>query len=179
MNTHTLCWYVGMSRLRMCDMSQVSSFLVHSEHYLATVTWVTDTQIAVQWLRRVQNHLILQIYNFSDTRWEPVEVQRDSMRKHTHIIIIGSTIIQWTHSTRQHSFHNHTTTAILEQICTVYLWWFLKIIFIIFFLALSLSFYTASRVEKLHRLDWTGMFNALFKMLLMGRLDAFLVFKSV
>ncbi|KAG7235354.1 hypothetical protein INR49_002751 [Caranx melampygus] len=44
-----------------------------SEHYLATVTWVTDTHIAVQWLRRVQNHLILQIYNLNNSRWEPVE----------------------------------------------------------------------------------------------------------
>ncbi|KAA8579499.1 hypothetical protein FQN60_006592 [Etheostoma spectabile] len=44
-----------------------------SEHYLATVTWVMDEQIAVQWLKRVQNHLILQIYNFSGVKWDPVE----------------------------------------------------------------------------------------------------------
>ncbi|XP_056226550.1 dipeptidyl peptidase 4-like isoform X3 [Seriola aureovittata] len=44
-----------------------------SEHYLATVTWVTDTRIAVQWLKRVQNHLILQIYSLSGSRWDPVE----------------------------------------------------------------------------------------------------------
>ncbi|XP_041834473.1 dipeptidyl peptidase 4-like [Melanotaenia boesemani] len=43
------------------------------EHYLATVTWVTDNQLAVQWLKRVQNHLILQIYNFSGSAWEPAE----------------------------------------------------------------------------------------------------------
>uniref|UniRef100_A0A8D0AIZ0 Dipeptidyl-peptidase 4 n=1 Tax=Sander lucioperca TaxID=283035 RepID=A0A8D0AIZ0_SANLU len=43
----------------------VPASLNTSEHYLATVTWVTDEQIAVQWLKRVQNHLILQIYNFS------------------------------------------------------------------------------------------------------------------
>ncbi|XP_045904580.1 dipeptidyl peptidase 4-like [Micropterus dolomieu] len=44
-----------------------------SEHYLATVTWVTDKRLAVQWLKRVQNHLILQIYNFSGNTWDPVE----------------------------------------------------------------------------------------------------------
>ncbi|KAM4711169.1 dipeptidyl peptidase 4-like [Anableps anableps] len=43
------------------------------EHYLATVNWVTDTRIAVQWLKRQQNHLILQIYDFSGTSWNPVE----------------------------------------------------------------------------------------------------------
>ncbi|KAL7369585.1 hypothetical protein ABVT39_002592 [Epinephelus coioides] len=44
-----------------------------SEHYLATVTWVTDERIAVQWLKRVQNHLILQIYNFSESTWDRAE----------------------------------------------------------------------------------------------------------
>ncbi|XP_034408632.1 dipeptidyl peptidase 4-like isoform X2 [Cyclopterus lumpus] len=44
-----------------------------SEHYLATVTWATDERIAVQWLKRVQNHLILQIYNFNGASWDPVE----------------------------------------------------------------------------------------------------------
>ncbi|XP_078099989.1 dipeptidyl peptidase 4-like isoform X1 [Sander vitreus] len=51
----------------------VPASLNTSEHYLATVTWVTDEQIAVQWLKRVQNHLILQIYNFSGVKWDPVE----------------------------------------------------------------------------------------------------------
>ncbi|KAM9334133.1 dipeptidyl peptidase 4-like [Symphorus nematophorus] len=44
-----------------------------SEHYLATVTWVTDERIAVQWLKRLQQHLILQIYNFNGSKWDPVE----------------------------------------------------------------------------------------------------------
>uniref|UniRef100_A0A7N6B9A9 Uncharacterized protein n=1 Tax=Anabas testudineus TaxID=64144 RepID=A0A7N6B9A9_ANATE len=48
-----------------------------SEHYLASVTWVTDERIAVQWLNRTQNHLILQIYDFSGSRWDPVEVKHD------------------------------------------------------------------------------------------------------
>uniref|UniRef100_A0A3B3VK43 Dipeptidyl-peptidase 4 n=1 Tax=Poecilia latipinna TaxID=48699 RepID=A0A3B3VK43_9TELE len=41
------------------------------EHYLATVTWVTDTRIAVQWLKRQQNQLILQIYDLNGTSWHP------------------------------------------------------------------------------------------------------------
>ncbi|KAM8722667.1 dipeptidyl peptidase 4-like isoform 2-T2 [Acanthopagrus schlegelii] len=40
-----------------------------SEHYLATVTWVTDERIAVQWLKRLQQHLILQIYNLTGSTW--------------------------------------------------------------------------------------------------------------
>ncbi|XP_061908140.1 dipeptidyl peptidase 4-like isoform X1 [Entelurus aequoreus] len=44
-----------------------------SDHYLATVTWGTDQRLAVQWLKRVQNHLILQIYDFNGSTWLPVE----------------------------------------------------------------------------------------------------------
>ncbi|XP_040888712.1 dipeptidyl peptidase 4-like [Toxotes jaculatrix] len=44
-----------------------------SEHYLASVTWVTDERIAVQWLKRVQNQLILQIYSLSGSSWNPAE----------------------------------------------------------------------------------------------------------
>ncbi|XP_072305849.1 dipeptidyl peptidase 4 [Eucyclogobius newberryi] len=44
-----------------------------SEHYLATVTWVTDDRIAVQWQKRVQSHVMLQIYNVTESSWEPFE----------------------------------------------------------------------------------------------------------
>lgn len=40
-----------------------------SEHYLATVTWATDERIAVQWLKRVQTNLTLQIYSFTGLSW--------------------------------------------------------------------------------------------------------------
>ncbi|XP_008276260.1 dipeptidyl peptidase 4-like isoform X2 [Stegastes partitus] len=43
------------------------------EHYLASVTWATDTRLAVQWLKRVQNHLMLQIYDLSGSSWVPGE----------------------------------------------------------------------------------------------------------
>uniref|UniRef100_A0A3Q3WAU1 Uncharacterized protein n=1 Tax=Mola mola TaxID=94237 RepID=A0A3Q3WAU1_MOLML len=42
-----------------------------SEHYLATVTWVKDGRIAVQWLKRVQQHLMLQIYSLNGSKWDP------------------------------------------------------------------------------------------------------------
>ncbi|KAF7669990.1 hypothetical protein LDENG_00090310 [Lucifuga dentata] len=45
------------------------------DHYLATVTWVTDEQVAVQWLKRIQDHLILQIYNFDGEKWNPGQNQ--------------------------------------------------------------------------------------------------------
>ncbi|XP_062237028.1 dipeptidyl peptidase 4-like [Platichthys flesus] len=44
-----------------------------SEHYLATVTWVTDNRIAVQWLTREQNHLILMTYDLKGSSWDPVQ----------------------------------------------------------------------------------------------------------
>uniref|UniRef100_A0AAQ6A9N1 Uncharacterized protein n=1 Tax=Amphiprion ocellaris TaxID=80972 RepID=A0AAQ6A9N1_AMPOC len=50
-------------------------FVVLSEHYLASVTWATENRVAVQWLKREQNHLILQIYNFTGTNWAPDEVK--------------------------------------------------------------------------------------------------------
>uniref|UniRef100_A0A674F6I4 Dipeptidyl-peptidase 4 n=1 Tax=Salmo trutta TaxID=8032 RepID=A0A674F6I4_SALTR len=40
-------------------------FVFYSDHYLATVTWVTDERIAVQWQKRKQNELRFQIYDFS------------------------------------------------------------------------------------------------------------------
>lgn len=57
------------------NSEMISVFLALSEHYLASVTWVTDTRVAVQWLKRVQQHLILQIYSFTTSKWNPIEVK--------------------------------------------------------------------------------------------------------
>uniref|UniRef100_A0AAQ5XI19 Dipeptidyl-peptidase 4 n=1 Tax=Amphiprion ocellaris TaxID=80972 RepID=A0AAQ5XI19_AMPOC len=57
-------------------------FVVLSEHYLASVTWATENRVAVQWLKREQNHLILQIYNFTGTNWAPDEVKPEVMDKY-------------------------------------------------------------------------------------------------
>uniref|UniRef100_A0AAQ5Y278 Dipeptidyl-peptidase 4 n=1 Tax=Amphiprion ocellaris TaxID=80972 RepID=A0AAQ5Y278_AMPOC len=48
-------------------------------HYLASVTWATENRVAVQWLKREQNHLILQIYNFTGTNWAPDEVKPEHL----------------------------------------------------------------------------------------------------
>ncbi|XP_077574654.1 dipeptidyl peptidase 4-like [Stigmatopora nigra] len=51
------------------------------EHYLATVTWGSDQRIAVQWLKRLQNHLILQIYELQNSSWvaaKPLEIKSSS-----------------------------------------------------------------------------------------------------
>uniref|UniRef100_A0A8C9WBW8 Dipeptidyl peptidase 4-like n=1 Tax=Scleropages formosus TaxID=113540 RepID=A0A8C9WBW8_SCLFO len=45
-----------------------------SDHYLSSVTWITDSRVAVQWLMRIQNHVILQIYHFDGSNWNPSQV---------------------------------------------------------------------------------------------------------
>ncbi|KAJ8003478.1 hypothetical protein DPEC_G00148730 [Dallia pectoralis] len=40
-----------------------------SDHYLATVTWVSDIQIAVQWQKRSQKEVRLQMYDFDGNTW--------------------------------------------------------------------------------------------------------------
>uniref|UniRef100_A0A8C6TK31 Dipeptidyl-peptidase 4 n=1 Tax=Neogobius melanostomus TaxID=47308 RepID=A0A8C6TK31_9GOBI len=62
------------------------SRLLTAEHYLATVTWATDDRIAVQWLKRVQNTLILQIYSLTGTGWGHSEV-----RLYFEVIVFVST----------------------------------------------------------------------------------------
>ncbi|XP_030626474.1 dipeptidyl peptidase 4 [Chanos chanos] len=64
-------------RLFVVDATNVSSItevVVPSsvgagEHYLSTVTWVTDDRIAVQWQRRTQSSVTLQIYERSGNTW--------------------------------------------------------------------------------------------------------------
>ncbi|MFT7818067.1 dipeptidyl peptidase 4-like [Arapaima gigas] len=53
----------------------VPSLVGSSDHYLSSVTWVTDNRIAVQWLKRMQNHVVLQIYNFDGNNWNENEVR--------------------------------------------------------------------------------------------------------
>lgn len=47
------------------------SSLAPSEHYLATVTWVEDGRIAVQWLDRDQQNLFLRVYSLNGSKWNP------------------------------------------------------------------------------------------------------------
>lgn len=39
------------------------------DHILCSVTWVTDIRVAVQWLTRRQNYVVVQIYDFDGSRW--------------------------------------------------------------------------------------------------------------
>lgn len=48
--------------------------LLHSDHILSSVTWVTDERIAVQWLTRKQNYLVVQIYDFDGSSWKETQV---------------------------------------------------------------------------------------------------------
>uniref|UniRef100_A0A671T5U3 Dipeptidyl peptidase 4-like n=1 Tax=Sinocyclocheilus anshuiensis TaxID=1608454 RepID=A0A671T5U3_9TELE len=38
-------------------------------HYLSTVTWASDEQIAVQWQKRTQNYVVLKTYDFNGDVW--------------------------------------------------------------------------------------------------------------
>uniref|UniRef100_A0A8C1XRZ0 Fibroblast activation protein, alpha n=1 Tax=Cyprinus carpio TaxID=7962 RepID=A0A8C1XRZ0_CYPCA len=46
-----------------------------SDHYLRTVTWVTDERLAVQWLPRRQDSVLLQIYDYDGTNWKETSVR--------------------------------------------------------------------------------------------------------
>uniref|UniRef100_A0AAY4BV84 Uncharacterized protein n=1 Tax=Denticeps clupeoides TaxID=299321 RepID=A0AAY4BV84_9TELE len=51
----------------------VPTFFGSGDHYLSSVTWVTDERVAVQWLKRRQNHVLLQIYDFDGSNWTKFE----------------------------------------------------------------------------------------------------------
>ncbi|XP_042350467.1 dipeptidyl peptidase 4 [Plectropomus leopardus] len=40
------------------------------DHMLCSVTWVTDERVAVQWVTRKQNYVVVQIYDFDGSRWQ-------------------------------------------------------------------------------------------------------------
>uniref|UniRef100_A0A672ILI3 Dipeptidyl peptidase 4-like n=1 Tax=Salarias fasciatus TaxID=181472 RepID=A0A672ILI3_SALFA len=52
------------NRTRVKPPASVSS----GEYILCSVTWATDGRVAVQWLTRKQNHLVVQIYDFDGNR---------------------------------------------------------------------------------------------------------------
>uniref|UniRef100_A0A3B3ZSC2 Uncharacterized protein n=1 Tax=Periophthalmus magnuspinnatus TaxID=409849 RepID=A0A3B3ZSC2_9GOBI len=39
------------------------------DHILCSVTWVTDQRVAVQWMTRKQNYVIVQLYEFDGSSW--------------------------------------------------------------------------------------------------------------
>uniref|UniRef100_A0A8D3C0Q5 Fibroblast activation protein, alpha n=1 Tax=Scophthalmus maximus TaxID=52904 RepID=A0A8D3C0Q5_SCOMX len=46
------------------------------DHILCSVTWVTDERVAVQWLTRKQNHVVVQIYDFDGSSWREKQVTK-------------------------------------------------------------------------------------------------------
>uniref|UniRef100_A0A8C9VK89 Dipeptidyl peptidase 4-like n=1 Tax=Scleropages formosus TaxID=113540 RepID=A0A8C9VK89_SCLFO len=70
------------------NMSRVAEIVVPSsigtsDHYLSSVTWITDSRVAVQWLMRIQNHVILQIYHFDGSNWNPSQVSQYAEKSET------------------------------------------------------------------------------------------------
>lgn len=79
---------------------------------MATVTWVTDERIAVQWLKRLQQHLILQIYDLTGSTWNPVEVKLDVMNRYYYFISIRPGMTQNSPFSKQ--LNLHATTLLLK-----------------------------------------------------------------
>ncbi|XP_047457847.1 dipeptidyl peptidase 4 [Mugil cephalus] len=44
--------------------------LASGDHILCSVNWVTDDRVAVQWLTRKQNYVVVQIYDFDGSGWK-------------------------------------------------------------------------------------------------------------
>uniref|UniRef100_A0A3Q4AK85 Uncharacterized protein n=1 Tax=Mola mola TaxID=94237 RepID=A0A3Q4AK85_MOLML len=59
----------------------VPASVASGDHILSSVTWVTDERIAVQWLTRKQNYLVVQIYDFDGSSWK--ETQKFEQRSKT------------------------------------------------------------------------------------------------
>lgn len=59
---------------RLCENLVTFCCLFLSDHILCSVTWPTDTRIAVQWLTRKQNYVIVQIYDFDGSSWKEKQV---------------------------------------------------------------------------------------------------------
>lgn len=47
----------------------VPNTIGEGDHYLSSVTWVTETRLAVQWQPRRQDQVLLQIYDYDGTKW--------------------------------------------------------------------------------------------------------------
>uniref|UniRef100_A0A4W6FYJ7 Fibroblast activation protein, alpha n=1 Tax=Lates calcarifer TaxID=8187 RepID=A0A4W6FYJ7_LATCA len=63
-------------RTQVAPPASVASGSVDSSVYM---TWVTDERIAVQWLTRKQNYVIVQIYDFNGGRWRESQVSITSL----------------------------------------------------------------------------------------------------
>uniref|UniRef100_A0A8C8EVL2 Uncharacterized protein n=1 Tax=Oncorhynchus tshawytscha TaxID=74940 RepID=A0A8C8EVL2_ONCTS len=85
----------------------------YSDHYLATVTWVTDERIAVQWQKRKQNELRFQIYDFSivGNTWIENTLEVRHKRPHPTFSRHGFYIVMSDNNGYKH-IHHGTATAV-------------------------------------------------------------------
>ncbi|XP_034042882.1 dipeptidyl peptidase 4 [Thalassophryne amazonica] len=51
----------------------VPSSVASGDHILCSVTWVTDERVAVQWVTRKQNYVIVQIYDLDGNSWKETQ----------------------------------------------------------------------------------------------------------
>uniref|UniRef100_A0A671QB80 Dipeptidyl peptidase 4-like n=1 Tax=Sinocyclocheilus anshuiensis TaxID=1608454 RepID=A0A671QB80_9TELE len=99
------------------------------DHYLRTVTWVTDERLAVQWLPRRQDSVLLQIYDYDGTNWKETSVsfflllnRKEDILKNvgkwtvdgSHLILCFSCafISKLSHTSKIYSFHRYYDLAL-------------------------------------------------------------------
>uniref|UniRef100_A0A673K096 Dipeptidyl peptidase 4-like n=1 Tax=Sinocyclocheilus rhinocerous TaxID=307959 RepID=A0A673K096_9TELE len=68
------------------------------DHYLRTVTWVTDERLAVQWLPRRQDSVLLQIYDYDGTNWKETS---------NSLVFFSCAFIVKLSTSKIYSFHRH------------------------------------------------------------------------
>uniref|UniRef100_A0A8D0HNW1 Fibroblast activation protein alpha n=1 Tax=Sphenodon punctatus TaxID=8508 RepID=A0A8D0HNW1_SPHPU len=61
------------------------AMIASSDHYITWLTWVTDTRVCMQWLRRIQNFSVLAICDFKDysNSWDCPETRQHVEESHT------------------------------------------------------------------------------------------------
>lgn len=64
-------------RMQLAPPTSIAS----GDHILCSVTWATDERVAVQWLAREQNYLVVQTYDFDGSSWK--EAQKLEQRSKT------------------------------------------------------------------------------------------------
>uniref|UniRef100_A0A8C1ZJ91 Fibroblast activation protein, alpha n=1 Tax=Cyprinus carpio TaxID=7962 RepID=A0A8C1ZJ91_CYPCA len=79
-----------------------------SDHYLRTVTWVTDERLAVQWLPRRQDSVLLQIYDYDGTNWKETSVRINNYMVLTNSLVffLCAFIVKLSRS-KIYSFHRY------------------------------------------------------------------------
>lgn len=67
-------WIQTASCSVSCENPVTFCCLLLSDHILCSVTWPTDERVAVQWLTRKQNYVVVQIYDFDGSSWREKQV---------------------------------------------------------------------------------------------------------